>query len=246
MTIIWSFFWIVTVGMLQHPADVAFHQLALVSLVFLTMVPIQIWVYNAYFVMVKQHREGAFRLLPAFREGLWKLPHGMVAFALIVAVATTLSIPGIMTVIYGTIMQMQMVQLLGALLILGAVLGVLMLSFFAPASVVIGEHSFVQNLKDGVLAAHKERHEVILLTVLSFALLLSTQVVHSGLEFLGILGFFAGRIVAAVISVYFLLVNPELFLHATADDTADDTGDTDADDDPDAAGDADTSEEKEE
>lgn len=219
MTLVWSVFWVVIIGLLENPANATFRELGIVSLFFLMMLPFQIWVYNAYFLMVKQYREDDFALVAAFKQAIWKLPHGMAAFALIVATAIALSLPGITALIYGTVTRLPFMQALGVLMIIVAVVGVLIFSFFAPASVVLGEQSFAQNLKNGVLAAHRERREVVLITVVSFGLLFLTQLAHSRLAFLGIVGFVLGRLIAAVVSVYFLLVNPELFLHATADNS---------------------------
>jgi hypothetical protein len=215
MTLVWSAFWIVIIRLVQNPLAITFRELAAITLLFLIMLPFQIWVYNAYFILVKQHKEGDFRLVDSFKQGLRKLPEGIAAFALILAAAIAVSLPGIVSFAFGTVRHIPFLQALGVLLMVSGVLAVLVLSFFTPAAVVIGEQTFMDNLERGVMAAHNERREVIIITVLSFVILVLTQFVHSSLATLGVIGFIVGRLVAAVVSVYFLLVNPELFLQTT-------------------------------
>ncbi len=215
MSLIWSIFWIGAVSLLQNPAQVTLNQFLTVTTVYLILTPIQIWVYNGYFIMVQQFNEEQLDLRAASKSGFRKIPQGLAAFLLIAATATAAGLPGLIIMMYGTVLQHLLLQVVGGILVLGAVITVIILSFFAPASVVIGHQSFVQNVKHGVYAAHRKRSAVTLITAFSFATLLLTQFLHSGLEYVGMIGFVIGRLVAAVIGVYILVVNPKLFLQTT-------------------------------
>lgn len=214
MTLVWSGFWILLVRMLRDPYEVVLQDIFLLSATMLALVPFQIAVYNGYYVMVKQYRKDSIRMSAAFRQGLRKLPQSLAVFALLGTMSLVFGMPGAILFLYGTLSGAVILQVAGLGLSGVAVLGVMLIAYFAPISVVIGEGSFFENVKRGVNTSRQERREIAALTLLSFATLLLTQLLRGGFEYLGILGFFGGRFIAAVLSVYVLVVNPELFLQA--------------------------------
>lgn len=219
MAVVWSVFWVAVVQMFQDPYSITLQHIFTLSVFTMLMAPLQIWVYNSYFVMVKQHRDDGPHLKEAFREGFKKLPQSIAVFALLGTMSLIFGMPGAILFLYGVMSDLVLLQLAGLGLSGAGIAGVLIISYFAPVSVVIGEQSFFENVKAGIIASHEERHEVVLLTGLSFATLLLASLLRGGWEYLGIIGFFGGRIVAAVIGVYILVVNPELFLHSMRSDS---------------------------
>lgn len=214
MTAVWSIFWIAIVGLLQNPLSATLQDIFLLSIVATILTPLQIWVFNTYVVIVKQHNSDTIRLRTAFHDGMKKLPQGIAVFALLGTMMLVFGTPGAILFMYGTMQASLWLQAIGVLVSGGAVIGVVLLTYFAPVSAIIGEKSFFQNVKDGISTSREERQHVFFLTLLSFTSLLFTQTLQGGLEYLGLIGFFGGRFIAAIISVYVLIVNPELFLRA--------------------------------
>lgn len=212
MTAIWSVFWIHLLRLLRHAGTVTLHDIAVVSVFVFVVTPIQIWVYNAYFIMVKQYHGTGVVLRDAFRNGLQKLPQSLAVFSLLGTLALMLGIPGAVIFLYGTVAGQVLLQITGLLISVSAVAGVMITAYFAPVSVVIGENTFFQNVKQGIAASRQERGEVLLLTGFSIGTLLIANLLQGRLEHVGLLGFGVSRFLEAVVGVYLLLMNPELFL----------------------------------
>lgn len=214
MTLVWSVFWLVLVRGLLDPVFFLQHPERVLILLgfFLVFAPVQVLVYNLYFIAVRQHSDGDIDLWTAAREGFWKLPQGIGAFLVMGMLVGVTSLPGTALIVLGVYQARLLLVGVGALLIAAAVIVVAVVFFFAPAAAVIGEESFLTNLRHGLHASREGRRDVFLITVGSFVLLIGTNAVQGALETAGIVGFFIGRLVAAVIGVYVLIVNPDLFL----------------------------------
>lgn len=218
MTFLWSFFWIYAAQIfrtaLAPDTVVSLETVTVTSILAMILVPVQLAVYNAYFIMARQHETVKhINMHDAFYRGLLKLPESIAVFSLLGTMALILGMPGAMIFLYGIALQNGYVMMAGLVLSGTAVSAVMLLSYFTPVSVVLGEKSFLENIKEGVQVSRTERHAILVLTLLSFATLLLTFLVDGGLRQAGIVGFFLGRFVAAVLGVYLIIINPELFLH---------------------------------
>ncbi len=223
MTLVWSAFWIylaqLFVPMLQSPADyvlnqqITLDQIVVLSVFVFIMTPAELWMYNAYFFMVKQrHVAGDIDMGDAFYRGLLRLPQSIVLFCLLGTMALIFGTPGAIMFMYGQVHNVFWFQATGVLLSIMAITSVMLTVYFTPISVVLGERSFWRNVKEGLIASDDERHGVYLITLFSFAILLLASVTRGSLQQIGIAGFLLGRLLASIESVYLLIVNPELFI----------------------------------
>lgn len=213
MTTVWSIYWVYIIRLLLNPATVTLRDITIVSAVTVVLSTLQIWLYTTYFLIAKQYEHDDLRLADAFREAAAKLPRSIAVFGLLGTVCLMLGTPGAVMYMYGQEMGYNLFQIGGIVWSLAAVFGVMVTAYFAPVAVVLGEYSFVKNLRNGIQASREDRREVVLATAFAFGALLFTSVLRGEFWELGILGFFLGRVVAAVTETYLLLINPELFLH---------------------------------
>ncbi len=210
---VWSFVWIYVIGLLFNPYMITLDIIAIVMGIMLFLAPFQVWVNNFYFVLVEQESEGReLGFYDAFIEGFMKVPRGIAAFFISIAIGLIASLPGSLIVFMGLIYQNWVVAAIGALIILITSLIITVMFYFTPVSVVVGEDAFFKDFKKGLHASSENRIEVSLIVIVSFVLLLLSNAFEGALGFLGVVGFFIGRLISAVVSVYILLMNPEFFL----------------------------------
>lgn len=213
MTLIWSVFWLYLVYLFDSSTTVTTDHIVYPAIFVFIMTPVELWVYNAYFFMVKQqHEHDDIQMQDAFQRGLFRLPQSITMFCLLGTMAAILGTPGAILFLYGLSMNLLAFQLVGLVISITAVLGVMLTAYFTPISVVLGEQSFFQNVKNGLTTSRDARHSVYLITLFSFTVLLLAGVARGSLQQIGIAGFLVGRLLASVESVYLLIVNPELFL----------------------------------
>lgn len=218
-SLVWSGFWIWLVGAVQTPLVFTSGFFYRVGVFLLIMTPIQVWVYNAYFVVVEQYRDGTVSIGTALHDGLYRLPEGMAALLIPAVVAGVAAAPGVYLTVLGLVSGDIVLQLLGTVFALAVLLLTGIYFYFTPVAVVLGEASFRTNFRDGLTASRENRGIVVGLTVLSVAILGLTTVLEGGARTAGIAGFVAARLVHAVVSVYILVVNPDLYLSVAASDT---------------------------
>lgn len=211
-SLVWSGFWVWLVGAVQYPfvLDPALFQRVVVFLVI--MAPLQVWVYNAYFVVVEQYREGTVSIMDALREGLVRLPQGLAALFIPAVVVGVGAVPGIYLAAAGVATGDIVLQLAGVVFALTVLILTGIYFYFTPVAVVLGDDSFRANFRDGLDASRENRRLVVGVTVLSIIVLALTTALEGGARAAGIAGFVLARLVHAVISVYLLVVNPEFYL----------------------------------
>lgn len=83
--------------------------------------------------------------------------------------------------------------------------------YFLPITLV-EKGSLLKGLKSSKTAAFSNSKEVMTLTMLSFGLLALAFGTQGFMEKLGYIGFFAGRMVSAVVTTYLFVVSPEYYL----------------------------------
>lgn len=210
--VVWSWFWLTAAHGLTDPSSLTVPELQTMLLFLLIMLPIQIWLYNGYFIIVRQYHTDSIDMIQAFREGLIKLPEGFGAFILPFLIGTVLALPGTLLFIAGVAGGDPMLQAAGLILASLAVIGTGILFYFAPVSVILGDRGFLDEFMRGYRTSQENRHEVLLITLLSFGLLGLTTVLEGRLEQIGVAGFVAGRLVSSVINLYVLLINPVFLL----------------------------------
>jgi hypothetical protein len=210
--IIWSFFWLTAADGITNPASLTPQRLQFMLVFLIAMIPIQVWIYNSYFIIVRQHHEGDIDMVEAFREGIGKLPEGIGAFLIPFVIGSVLAVPGTILFTLGIMTGDIVFQAVGAVLAGIAVLGTGIAFYLSPVSVVLGEGSFRSEFSRGFRSSQKHRREVTIIAVLSVLLLAVTTVLEGRLEQIGTIGFILGRIGGSVINLYLLLVNPTLLL----------------------------------
>lgn len=213
MTTVWSIYWLYIVQLLLHPATVTLHDITVVSTVTVVLSTMQIWLYTTYFLIAQQYEHDRLDLADAFRTAAGKLPRSIAVFGLLGTVCLVLGTPGAIMYMYGQEIGYSLLQIGGIAWSIAAVFGVMVTAYFAPVAVVLGEYSFIKNLRNGIQASREDRREVVLATAFAFGALLLTTVVRGEFWEIGVAGFFLGRIIAAVMETYLLLINPELFLN---------------------------------
>lgn len=212
--IIWSAFWLTAAQGITDPTSLTPQRLQFMGLFLLAMIPIQVWIYNSYFIIVRQYHSGEIDMIAAFREGMEKLPEGLGAFLIPLVIGTVLAVPGTVILTSGIIAGDLLIQALGAVLAGIAVLGTGIAFYLSPVSVVLGEGSFRSEFTRGFHSSQAHRREVTLIAIVSTLLLAATTVLEGRLEQIGTIGFVLGRIGGSVINLYLLLVNPTLLLAA--------------------------------
>lgn len=212
MTGLWSVFWVMLFDQLQMLPMFSLERLLMLAVFAVVATPAQVIVFNMYFIVVQQYEDGYIDLIEALKKGSYRLPQGMAAFGVIGLVIAVLAIPGILIAMYGLFAQILVLAVLGVLLSGLATMSGLVLTYFAPVSAVIGEKSWWKNIRNGITASRNDRRAVTLITLFSFGTLIITSLLQGVLEQIGIVGFFLGRGIGAVIGVYLLLVNPERYL----------------------------------
>lgn len=211
LTLASSALWILLADAVRNPFAASRTDLLVVAAGFLLLLPVQVWVYNAYFFIVKQ--EG-WSLREAFRAGIGRVPHGIAAVLLPVVATLLLTVPGVLLIVSGIYRGVMWHVAVGAAYAVLALIVVAIRFYFVPVAAVLGTASFRENVRAGLDAAHKHRTEVTALTLFSFLLLATTVVLEGGLRQAGLIGFVAARLISAVISVYVLVLNPEFYLVA--------------------------------
>lgn len=211
LTGIWSIVWLELADMLGGGLPTMHDALGI--LVFsLALAPIQIWVYNSYIVMVKQHRNEGIDMRSGFKAGFHRLPEGIAAYFLTALVLAVALLPGIILVTFG-IVQMHLGYLaFGSLLLITTFVAVSTAFYFTPAVVVLGEESFMQNVRNSLHISQSTRTDVLGIVLFTFALLIATTATRGAFETIGLAGFLFGRFISATVSLYLLIVNPEFLL----------------------------------
>ncbi|MDY6778574.1 MAG: hypothetical protein SVU32_07955 [Candidatus Nanohaloarchaea archaeon] len=212
MTVLWSLFWIELIHGIKNPAALTVPQAQILLGFILLMTPLQIWVYNSYFIIVRQYHDGHVSLIDAFRDGISRILEGLGAFLLGFTASLVLGLPGALLMAQGLVASNILLITVGVIEIGFALIATTILFYFVPASVVLGENGFLHNLREGLQTGQQYRREVTLLTLLTFGLLLLTTVLEGRLKTIGTIGFILGRALSAIISVYLLIVNPKMFL----------------------------------
>lgn len=219
-SLVWSGFWIWLVGAVQNPLAFTPGFLQRVAVFLLIMTPIQVWVYNTYFVVVEQYQEDAVSIRAALHDGFYRLPEGMAALLIPAVVAAVAAAPGVYLAALGLVTGDIVLQVVGVVFALAVLLLTGIYFYFTPVAVVLGEESFRSNFRDGLTASRENRGLVIGVALLSIGILGLTTVLEGGARTAGVAGFVAARLVHAVVSVYILVVNPDLYLSVAASDTA--------------------------
>lgn len=209
---VWSWFWLTAADSLTDPASMTVSQLQSMLAFLIIMLPIQVWLYNSYFIIVRQYHNDEIDMIGAFRDGLLKLPEGLGAFLIPFILGTVLAVPGTVLFTAGITTGQLPLQAAGIVLAVTAVIGTGVIFYFAPVSVVLGDNGFLQEFKNGFRASRNNTRSVLLITLISFGILGLTTVLEGGLERLGMIGFILGRLLTAVVSLYILLVNPTFLL----------------------------------
>ncbi len=212
--IIWSAFWLTAADGITDPTALTPQHLQFMGLFLIAMIPIQVWIYNSYFIIVRQHHESEIDMVAAFREGIEKLPEGIGAFLIPFVLGTLLAIPGTVLFILGIVTGDILIQAAGAVLATIAVLGTGIAFYLSPVSVILGDTGFRSEFARGFRSSQDHRREVTIIAVVSVLLLGMTAALEGRLEQVGTIGFVIGRIVGSVINLYLLLVNPTLLLAA--------------------------------
>lgn len=103
-------------------------------------------------------------------------------------------------------------------LVVGAVMSVLLLLLFAfliyffPIS-LLEKGSLVEGFRDSAVTSISNSSEVLVLTLFSFALLVTASMTGDrGMKMFGYAGFFALRMVSGVVTTYIFVVSPEYYL----------------------------------
>lgn len=206
-----AMFWLYLLQGLSDPTQVTIDQLRNMALFFLILIPFDTWIYNSYFVIVQQYTDDEVRMLEALRTGLGRLPKGLFAMLVPVILSTVMALPAFVMISAGLVYGNTLLLGTGLVLASIVVIGTSIVFYLAPAAVVLGS-STLDDFRKGIRHSIGARREVALLTLLSFGLLAVAFVAEGALGRLGEVGFVAGRLVSGVVTVYLLVVNPELFL----------------------------------
>lgn len=217
VTLIWSLYWIMLLKMVVNPASITLQSVALLLIALLVTLPVRIWVMNMYFFIVQQHEHDGIDMSRAARDGFYRIPAGLAAFLSILIVSTTALLPGALLTAYGIAVDSVMIAIIGFLIGIVTLLIVFAFAYFVPASVVIGDRSFFQNMRTGLQTSTQNRKTVFLVTIISFILLIVTLAMGGTLSDIGIAGFIVSRLIKSVLSVYNLIINPELLLDLRKD-----------------------------
>jgi hypothetical protein len=217
VTLIWSLYWIVLIKMVVDPVSMTLRSLTLLFSALLITLPFRIWVMNIYFFIVQQHEQDSIDMIQATRDGFYRVPAGLAAFTAVLIVSITALLPGAILTAHGIATQQMVTAGVGIILGLVTLLTVFAFAYFIPVSVVIGDSSFLQNIWKGLQTSTENRMTVFAITLLSFALLIVTVAMGGTLSSIGIAGFLISRLAKSVISVYTLIINPELLLELQDD-----------------------------
>ncbi|MDY6770884.1 MAG: hypothetical protein SV186_02905 [Candidatus Nanohaloarchaea archaeon] len=212
MTAVWSLFWIQLIQGVTQPIAMQPAQARRLLGYMLLLVPVQILVYNAYFIIVRQYNTDTVDIWSAFRQGLGKLPQGLGAFFIPFIVGSLVAVPGSSLFILGQLNGNLLYQAAGLVLASAGLLVVTILFYFTPVSVVLGDSGFIEEFKRGYRQSRHHLRPVTGIALLSFVLLAVTTLLEGGLQRIGFIGFVLGRLVSSVINLYVLLVNPSMLL----------------------------------
>lgn len=212
-----SVLWIFLVGEIRTVPVVDPGALLVIAGLAVLLTPLQVWTYNAYFILVDRHNASLQDIVAAYRAGLDRLPQGIAAVMVPVFLVGVLSLPGAFLFAYGFVQDAALIQVYGALLVIAVIALVAIAFYFVPVAVVLGEDAFTTNFRKGMAAAREQPRAVAAITIASFVLLLSTLFVEGTLKQAGLAGFIIGRGISTVVSVYLLIVNPELYLDAAGE-----------------------------
>lgn len=207
MSLVWLWF----ASLIQNPTALVIGDLYQMLAILVLMAPIQLLMYNFYFIVVDQNQDDAIDLREAFKRGVHRLPRAGIVFGLAVAIMTVVSTPGILMVVYGWQTQFLWYVAIGLIGSMVVMLGIATLFYFTPVTVVISDQPFTQAFKTGMHRSVSNRGIVLAITLISFILLSIGTVAEGSLGTIGLIGFVGVRLVNGVISVYLLLVNPALF-----------------------------------
>lgn len=209
LTAVTSIFWLLLIDAVRTPRPEA---MLLLLVLFLATVPFQVWIFNAYIFIVRQYHEDTINLRAAFHAATTKLVEGTAAALLIMAAGILVMLPVSAVLVYGLATTNLTAIVIAAVLLLTAIFLIAVHAYFVPVTVVLGTRSFSSNLWHGVSSSREHRRPVTLLAFVSFTILAATLLVEGWMQQIGIIGFLTGRFMTAVVSVYLMILNPELYL----------------------------------
>lgn len=203
--------WLWIASLFQTPQTLVIGDLYRIMAVLLLMVPIQLIVYNFYFVVVDQHNRDTIDIWEALTEAVDKLPRAGIVFGLAVTVMTLVSLPALLLIVIGYQQGATSYMLLGGIGSGIAMIVIAVLFYFTPVTVVIQDEPFMKAFRAGMDRSMSNSLPVFLITILSLVLLGIGMLMEGNLETIGMVGFVLARLVNGVVSVYLLVVNPALF-----------------------------------
>lgn len=150
-------------------------------------------------------------LAKGFKEALdlWKqvLLLSLMTLSLAFVNSLPLSLGLVATMITGNIIFL----ILGSSLSLAMLLAVSWGIYFMPIS-MIKEENFSKAIKNALNTSSENNKEVIILTVFSLVVLGVASLTTGYLRDIGILVFFAGRILSSIVGTYILVISPNYYL----------------------------------
>jgi len=212
---LWSFLWIY---LLQHATTPTGLQSLPAGLLLAAVVGLsflQIWVYNSYFAIVEQYHADDIRLLTAFKQGLSTMPRGIAVFILLIFISTILAFPGLLIAAIGQLTGDFVLYLTGLGIAIVILLIVTIAFYFVPVSVILGDNSFLQDIKTGFAASTSNLQDVSIISIASFGVLILTGFLEGFAETAGTVSFFLLRYINSIVGVYLLIVNPEMLFKFT-------------------------------
>lgn len=210
-SLVGAIFWLYLLAGLTDPTQVSPERVRNLLIYTSVLIPFDTWIYNSYFIIVRQHQAGEVRMLEALKDGFRRLPQGLVALVVPLVLSTLVALPGIIGISVGLVTGNGLLLAGGLAWATLTTIVTTVVFYFSPAAVVLGD-SLVSDFREGISRSLGARREVLAMTLLSVGLLAVAFLAEGALGRLGQIGFVLGRMASGVVTVYLIVVNPELFL----------------------------------